>query len=105
MRIPAWLRWDTTPPVTDEQILSATGAWMLCCAVGAENRTLSIAGTIDFDTWWLCCRTTWIPRVAKDLDIGEERLRSTIKSYAVANAHKSYMQVFDEEKLLHPDKR
>lgn len=94
--------WDTEPPVTEEQILSAVGAWMLCCAVGAENRTLSTSGNLDFDAWWICCEMP--ARVAKELGISQIRVREIVKAYAVRNARKTYMQVFEEEKKLHPDK-
>lgn len=89
---------------TDEQILSSIGAWMLCCAVGAYNKTLSTSGRLDFDTWIMCCRTTWIPRIAKELHISEQRIEKVAREYAQRNAHRSYLEVAESEKLLHPDK-
>lgn len=87
--------------VSDEQILSATGAWMLCCAVGARNRTLGFSG--DFDTWFECCHHTWVARVRKDLGVSRDRIRSVISAYASRNAHRRYAEVFEAEQLLHPD--
>ena len=92
------------PLVTDDQILSAIGAWMLSCAVGAYNKTLSTAGTLDFDTWFTVCRTTWVKRVSDQLSVSPERIESVTREYARKNQHRTYQEVFDSEQNIHPEK-
>lgn len=87
--------------VSDEKIISATGAWMLCCAVGAYTHTLGFSG--DFDMWFRCCRDTWVKRVKTVLGVDESRIKSVILDYAKRNASRSYMEVFESESTLHPD--
>jgi hypothetical protein len=92
------------PPVpSDDQILSAIGAWMLCCAVGAYNRTLSTSGHLDFESWYSIC--DWQPPLAKKLGIGESRLRNVLLDYAKRNAHRSYIEVLETENALRPDRK
>ena len=90
--------------VSDEQILSAVGAWMLCCAVGAYNKTLSTNGSLDFDTWFMCCRQGFVARIAKKTGASADRIESVLRKYAADNAHRTYMEVFEAEKTIHPDK-
>jgi hypothetical protein len=89
--------------VSDEQILSAIGARMLCCAVGAQNRTLGFSG--DFDMWFRLCHDSWVARVEKDLGVSRARIKFVIRAYARRNSHRSYSEVFTAEKVLHPDMR
>jgi hypothetical protein len=87
------------PKITDEQILSAIGAWMLCCAVGAYNRTISTSGSLDFDTWYSLVK--WQATIKK-LGISERRFRRVLLDYAKRNAHRSYAEVLEAEEKLHP---
>lgn len=82
---------------SDEQILSAVGAWMLCCAVGAYNGTISTSGNLDFETWFWCVRWKGME------DIPKRQLHDVLLNYAKANAHRSYREVFEAEQTLHPD--
>jgi hypothetical protein len=102
-----WKFWrQKAVTVTDEQILSVVGAWMLCNAVGAYTNTLSTSGRLDFDTWFRCCaygENSFVERVSTECNISPMRLKNVLREYAKKNAHRSYMDVFKEEKQLHPD--
>jgi hypothetical protein len=75
--------------VSDKEILDATGLWMRYCAVEAHNETISTSGNLDFDTWFLCCESTWVNRIGKSLWVSKSRIKSVLKEYAIANAHRS----------------
>jgi hypothetical protein len=94
--------WPFKERVTDDKILTAIGPWMLCCAVGAYNKTLSTSGGLDFDLWFRCCEFTWRPRVEKQLGVSQDRIEAVLKEYTRKNGHRGYMEVFEDEKTKRP---
>lgn len=84
-------------PPSDEAILAAVDPWMLGVAVGAYQNKLSASGNLNFDMWWLCCTTTWIPKATKAAGISESSLKDTVLRFAKANAHRDYHEVINEQ--------
>ena len=90
-------RISSLKPVPDETILAAMDPTMLGCAVGAYQNKLSTSGRLTFDNWWMCCETTWIPRVARQAGVSKSALKEAVLRFARANAHRDYIAVIEEQ--------
>jgi hypothetical protein len=80
---------------SDESIITAIDPWMLSCAVGVSRGEWT-ESSLTFDTWFMCCETTWVPKVANKTGSSIPRIKSALESFVRQNRNKTSDMVLRE---------
>lgn len=82
-------------PVSDEEIIASIDSWMLSCAVGVSRGEWS-RSSLTFDSWFMCCETTWVKEVSAKTGASVKRIKSALESFVLQNRNKTSDMVLSE---------
>src|SRR5208282_718203 len=81
--------------VNDEAIIAAIDSWMLSCALGVSRGEWT-QSSLTFDSWFMCCETTWVPGVATRTGASVRQIKSALKNFVCQNQYKTSDMVLRE---------
>lgn len=73
--------------VSNEAIIAAIDSWVLSCAVGVSRGEWT-QSSLTFDVWFMCCETTWVPKVTEKIGASAPRIKSALEDFVRKNRNK-----------------